>query len=305
VAFGLAIAALIGVGFFGHVHEYFDALGSFRLHLAVLAGIWAVWCLVRRRWRAAIVGAVTGAAAVATLGPIWGPAGLGGLAEKGDVTLLAVNIARHNTDPPALRRFLIGSGADVIVTIETFSDVIGDPEPIRRLYPHVLMSGHNRDAMRVAIWSRFPLSEGRVFLRNIDWPTGARAIVSPPGRRPFALAGVHLSWPVIGKQHRQARGIGRMLPRHTEAAVITGDFNAVPWAHTMRLAARAADARMLGGLRRSWRGRYPLFGLPELWGLPIDHTLVRGAVGVARIRTVRVPGSDHWGQWLELRLPAT
>jgi endonuclease/exonuclease/phosphatase (EEP) superfamily protein YafD len=76
--------------------------------------------------------------------------------------------------------------------------------------------------------------------------------------------------------------------------VLGGDFNVVPWAHSVQRLAAA------GGLRRVGRSPVTYAAAAGLLRVQIDHVYASGAAG----RTERLPrlGSDHWGIWAEYRL---
>jgi endonuclease/exonuclease/phosphatase family metal-dependent hydrolase len=56
----------------------------------------------------------------------------------------------------------------------------------------------------------------------------------------------------------------------------------------------------------TWKGRYrtPLGKLPEPLGHQIDQILLSSGIGVVSVETLDLPGSDHFGLLLHLRIPA-
>jgi hypothetical protein len=78
---------------------------------------------------------------------------------------------------------------------------------------------------------------------------------------------------------------------------------------TARVVARAAEVtgtQILGGYRVTWKGRYrtPLGALPEPWGHQTDQILLSAGIGIVSVETLDLPGSDHLGLLLRLRIPA-
>jgi endonuclease/exonuclease/phosphatase (EEP) superfamily protein YafD len=71
--------------------------------------------------------------------------------------------------------------------------------------------------------------------------------------------------------------------------VLAGDFNATPWCAGFAplLAAGFEHGRRGQGLQASWPVAL------GAWGIPIDHVLTRGGVGVVRQHLEPDVGSDH------------
>ena len=299
------LALAMAAGFLGTFHEVLDGIGSLRLHLVLAALALAALGELLGARPAVWLGILTGVVGLVGLGPVWRTetdARPGGV----PVTLLVANLSDENDAPAALRAALPAHDADILVTVETTRRAIGDAAELDAAYPHRLRIGSDGDALRVAMWSRWPLARGEFYLNNNPTPTAARAVVTPPGARPFGVIGVHLSWPVLGKQKRQARGIGDIVDEIGLPVVVAGDFNATPWSHALALAEEASGARMPGGYRITWRGVYPtpLGDIPDPLGLQIDHVLTSPEIGLTRIEAVPVPGSDHLGLLVTLSVPA-
>jgi endonuclease/exonuclease/phosphatase (EEP) superfamily protein YafD len=96
-----------------------------------------------------------------------------------------------------------------------------------------------------------------------------------------------------------AEGLGHPL-------IVAGDFNAAPWSWLVERAAEVTGTTVLGGYRVTWKGRYrtPLGALPEPWGHQIDQILLSSGIGIASVETLALPGSDHRGLLVSLRVPA-
>lgn len=302
-ALAMIWAGLIGVGFLGALHEYFDAIASFRLHLAGLAILTAIVAALAGAAAPARLSVIAAIVGIASAGPVWDrpePPQRGR-----EVTLFMANLSDDNDGGDALAPLLVGLDADIVVTLETTAKVRDAVFALDRAYPYRLRRPLERGALRVAIWSHFPLSRTALHLNNTQTPTAASAIVTPPGAYPFGLIGAHLSWPVEGLQERQARALGPMVAELAVPSVVVGDFNAAPWTHAVRLAAAETGMRVAGGLRLTWRGDYPTpFGpVPAPIGQQIDHLLLAREIGLRSIETVPVPGSDHLGLFARITVP--
>lgn len=135
----------------------------------------------------------------------------------------------------------------------------------------------------VAVASRHPVDPGSEICHEGSGLAAFR-VTSPDG--PLWVVSIHLHWPW---PHGQAGQVDRLLPLLAALdgpVLIGGDFNMVPWSHTLRRIERAARARVQGPTR----GTRPL--LAPLVDLPIDHVLFPGRGGLQ----YRPPlGSDHDG----------
>lgn len=72
---------------------------------------------------------------------------------------------------------------------------------------------------------------------------------------------------------------------------MAGDFNVTPWAPLYRTLIKSGwtDARALHPIQNTW----PALLGATFWGIPIDHTLTRGAARVTTRRVGPSLGSDH------------
>jgi len=302
-ALAAAAFATVAAGFLGPLHEGFDAVASFRLHGVGLGAGALLLATAVGAWGAAVPAAGALGLGLATLGPVWQP-----LPPPGDgpaLTLFVGNLSARNDRPAALWQRVLTVEADVLVAVETTRAVFdAAPSALAARYPHRILHD-GPEALRVAILSRWPLSDARLHLDNTVAPTGAQAVVTLPGGAQLGLVGVHLSRPVEGLQMAQARALGPIAVRLGRPLIVAGDFNAESWTHAVRLAAESSGTRPLGGWRRTWVGTYPtpIGEIPAPVGHQIDHLLVSPGIGVAILGTVGLPGSDHRGLVARLTLP--
>ena len=296
---GLGLLLLVGAGFLEEVGPLLETLANFRLHLALASAGLVLLALLRGAYRATLLPALALAAALAGLGPVWSPAERPG--EGVHLVLLYANLRDANPDQAGLAEELARSGADVVITSETRPEAAA---VLGRRYPHRVVA-QGRRSLRTALWSRLPLAEGALHLDNTVAPTGASARVLLPGGRSLGVIGVHFSRAPEGLHMRQAAALGAIAAKLGEPLVIVGDFNAEPWTRVVRAAAKASRTTVTGGWRATWRGAYPtpLGPVPALLGHQIDQVLVSEGLGVERIGTIALPGSDHRGLLVELRVP--
>ncbi|MCH8168147.1 MAG: endonuclease/exonuclease/phosphatase family protein [Proteobacteria bacterium] len=177
---------------------------------------------------------------------------------------------------------------------------------LRATYPYRLVSSGPGAALRTAIWSKYPLSDGVLYLNNTVAPTGAAALADLGGGTTLGLIGAHFSRPFERLHQVQAEALGPMAEKLGHPLIVAGDFNAAPWSWVVARAAEVTGTRILGGYRVTWKGRYrtPLGPLPEPWGHQIDQILLSAGIGVVSVETLDLPGSDHRGLFVRLRIPA-
>ncbi|HUS56183.1 MAG TPA: endonuclease/exonuclease/phosphatase family protein [Thermohalobaculum sp.] len=307
VSAAMALLLLALAGYAGRWSAALDIVSAFRLHLAALAGVFVVIAgLGKRRWTAGLA-LLAMLVAAAGLGPIVSPAQRSGaFGSGGDRTLsvLYANLWNHNSDPLALAAALSAADADILITSETTGDVadgIGGP---RKHYPFWQAGRVGEATLRTAIWSKYPLLGGQLYLNNNVAPTAASTIADLGGGLHLGLIGAHFSRANEGLRQVQTDALGPMAAQLARPMIIAGDFNAPPWSWVVTRALEVTGTRIVGGHRITWKGEYPTpFGpIPAPWGHQIDHILLSEKIIVESIETLELPGSDHRGLFVRLRI---
>jgi len=307
LAAGLALATL--AGYAASLGPALETLTNFRLHLAVLAGALGLVAVLARLWRSAGLALLTALIAVAGLGPALESAQRpGATPSEGDrvITLLYANLRGGNPEVAALTAMLRGVDADILITSETTGPVVEGVDGLRAAYPYNFIRPGSGAVKRTAIWSKFPLLGGELYLNNTVAPTAAVSTADLGDGLMLGLIGAHFSRPFEGLHHIQADALGPIAARLGRPLVVAADFNAAPWSPLVARAAMASGTRVLGGYRVTWKGEYltPLGSVPELWGHQIDNLLLSDGIGVEMVETLELPGSDHLGVFVRLRVPA-
>ena len=175
---------------------------------------------------------------------------------------------------------------------------------LEALYRHKVVNPATGPVLRTAIWSRFPLSRRRLFLNNTVAPTAAAAMAELGGGLRLGLIGAHFSRATERRQQAQTEALGPIAARLGHPLVLAGDFNASPWSRVLARATELTGTEILGGYRVTWKGDYPtpLGPIPAPWGQQIDHILVSPGLGVDAVSLVPLPGSDHRGLLVRLRV---
>lgn len=306
LAFALAALLLLAVaaGYGDAWHPALAVAADFRLHLAVLGGGLGVLAGILSLRQSSGFAFVAALAAAAGLGSLWDPGERPGGGRA--VTLLYANLRAGNPVPDQLRATLRAADVDILITSETTRAVTDGAGGLRARYPYRVTSTAPGPTLRTAIWSKFPLHQGRVYLNNTVAPTAAIAAAEIGAGRRLGLIGAHFSRADEGLRRAQTDALGPMAARLPHPLLLAGDFNAAPWSWVATRAAKVTGTRILGGYRITWKGDYPtpLGPVPAPWGHQIDHVLVSGGIGVEEIATIALPGSDHRGVLVRLRVAA-
>ena len=306
LAFGAAVLLflLTLAGYAGRWHPTLEVMANFRLHLAVLAGILGMVLGLAGRRRGAGLALLTMLIGAAGLGPVFDPVERPGTGRP--LTLLYANLRDRNPEPDALAAMLRAIDADILITSETMRAVADGAGGLRAAYPYRLVSAGSGAALRTAIWSKYPLSDGELYLNNTVAPTAAAAIADLGNGTTLGLIGAHFSRPFERLHRIQAEALGPIAERLGRPLIVAGDFNAAPWSWVVARAAEVTGTDVLGGYRVTWKGHYrtPLGPLPEPWGHQIDQILLSSGIGIVSVETLDLPGSDHRGLLLRLRIPA-
>jgi endonuclease/exonuclease/phosphatase (EEP) superfamily protein YafD len=267
---------LLAAGYAGALHSAADSFAVFRPQIVVALTLVALVALCVGARRPAALGAVL--------------AGIGGLPiiiayawspEAGQgLYLYQKNMLFINDDLPGLQAD-IRAANPAILTLQEVSD---------RNRP---MLASLADILPHQIHCPFKAVGGTAIATNLP-PTPA-AQICEPGLSAMQVTGpdgslwivsIHLHWPWPFGQKAQVDALIPVLERLDGPVVIAGDFNMVPWSHTLHRFTAASRTRLTGPLRGTWPGFGPLATLP------IDHVMAPDG-GTITLRPLA--GSDHHG----------
>lgn len=278
-----------------------DVVAAFRLHLAVAAGGLAALAVGFGFWGTAFPTLLAAGIAAATLGPVWQPEARPAAAAGTPVRLLAANLYYWNADPAAVVRAVAALDPDIVISVETTRAMAEGPEGLASRYPYAVLAPSG--TVRTAIFSRFPIEKGEVNLADGRGPLAALGEIRIAPDTRLGLIGVHFLRSAAGKRDRQLAGLERLAASLDAPLAVAGDFNAAPWTSLVAAAAARTGTTIPGGHRVTWRGRYPGVDWAEPYGHQIDHVLADPRIGIASLRAVPLPGSDHLGLMAELIVP--
>lgn len=267
----LALVAL-GLSFAGALHPVGDSLAVFRLAIAVPALLLVLGARLPRAWWLAGVALCLGG-----IGSVlWHKLPL---AEPGPVSVYQKNMFHRNSDIAGLAQDILAADPDIVtlqevsVENEALLDLLRKAYPTQHLCRYTSRSG-------IAVLTRLPTS-GTPFCSE---EIGLAVLPVDTAAGPVRAMSLHFAWPYPGRQAGQADWLAPYLAQGEGPVILGGDFNMVPWSHTLHRIARAAGFRRAGPSRPTFQlGPFPL---------PIDHVF---APGGGRAEARGLSGSDHRG----------
>ncbi len=273
---------VLGVSHFGALHPLGDSLAVFRGVLAIVGAVAALVLVLQRRWILAVFGAgVVLWSAYTVLMPRFEYSA----ALDTPYALYQKNMSFRMRDTGPLAADILQQAPDFVTLEEVDRENLAllvalKPDyPAQAFCPFANVGG-------VAVASRWPKVAGSdVCLQGQGMV--AMQVETPDG--PVWVVALHLHWPFPQGQAAQVRRLKTALQALDAPVVLGGDFNMVPWSHTVRVITAATGTRRIGAPKYT----FPLFD--GLYTLPIDHVLVNGNSRPAE--TWRRPqlGSDHYG----------
>ncbi len=275
-----ALAAVAG-SFAGVVHPLGDSLAVFRLYFtgACLILAFLIALIPRKgRWLALGLGVISGVAALPVALSYGADDGAGG-----PHAIYQKNLLFRLVDPGPIVADILASDADLVTLQEVNGRNMAVMAALEQAYPAQAHCAFGTVG-GTAVLSRWP-AMGAPICSERGGLT-ALQVAAPDG--PLWVVSVHLHWPY---PYGQAAHVARLLPvidGLSSPVIIGGDFNMVPWAHSVRTIARASRTRTMQ------RTATTLSLKGGLMPLPIDHVLV--PTGWAATYTIRPElGSDHRG----------
>jgi endonuclease/exonuclease/phosphatase (EEP) superfamily protein YafD len=281
------IALPLVLGYFGTLHPALDAFAHFRVYAL---GIWIVWLMVRaliahgtarRLWLA------LGLASVLLLGDTMRPRNLCDQPHRRTLTHLQYNINLNNPRIEEIKTFIRTHHVDIV----TLQEVTRAHEAsLRRLADegYRWQAYCMRKTTQEALISRYPFVPGSVRCEEHRGFVSARIDL---GDRNLTVGSIHLFLPFPFGQHEQITRLSDAFRDLPDPKLIAGDFNAVPWSHTVRRVEALTRTHALRGL---WRTIPTDNRRKPYVPLPIDNVLVSPSLHAETIETAPDMGSDHW-----------
>lgn len=292
-------------GLDGAVHPFVAAI-SFTPYVAATAILPVLVALVAREWIVAAIATLALALfALAVLPRALDGPGLAAADGAGrPLVVMTTNLLFGRADARAVVRLAREHDVDVLSLQELTPEAVEhlDDAGARELLPGRVLHPAPR-ASGTGLMARRRLRA--VTRPRLGEPGQLRAALALPGGAQLGLAAVHPFPPLSAQRVSDWRDVLRSLPAPTAGGrpnVLIGDFNATLDHRELR---RVLDRGYTDAADATGDGLRPTF--PVVRSLPpitIDHVLVPDTIGVRRVTSYEVDGSDHRALIVALVLPA-
>lgn len=216
------------------------------------------------------------------------------------IRVFLANVLKHNQNHDQVIAQIRTSGPDVIAILELGSDLEQAlNQQLATSHPYVVSASQDNGNFGIGLWSRFPLSNERVFHLNTPILPSIEADVQLPSRA-IHLVATHPLPPIGARNfnHRNkhltllAEQIQKQLRVDSAASVILlGDLNLTPWSplfHDFLATTDLQNAAAGRGLQPTW---YRWNAFP--FGLILDHGLHSRNLRCLERKILPPNGSDH------------
>ncbi len=284
----IPFALLIGSAL-GPIHPVGDSLAVFRFHIGLITLV-SAGLLFLLKWRKTALGA--GILSVAAVGAIWWGYQPQPTSIETPFTLYQKNLFFLSKNAGKMERDIRAKSPDFV----TFQEANRAHEQLLTTLSDEYPSSHYCGKSRVAgtaVASKFKVIEGNKICSSKTGFT-AMQLETPAGN--IWLVSIHLSWPFPHNQAEHVARITQELASLKGKIVLAGDFNMVPWSHTMAQIETATRTARVGQVNGTFR-------LLDTIDLPIDHVLAPTNC-LGEVTTLDLLGSDHHGVLARFTLEA-
>ncbi len=276
----LPLLALLA-SYMGHVHPLGDSLAVFPQYLIILtAGSIFLMVYIERRYLAMFSLTLVLMASTPFLTELFTFERL----KESEFVIYQKNMSVDLSEENAF----IQDFRSVKPDFAAFQEASGKNREIISGFEDILPYSHFCNASKwqgEAVASRWPIVRGTA--KCVDQLRMALMQVETPKGRVW-LVSMHQRWPWPSTQATEKQRFLDIIKGLEGEVIIAGDFNMVPWSHTLHEYELAANARLIPG----FRGSYPLTW--DVFWIPIDHVLLGNSFrGTAEMRDFF--GSDHRG----------
>ncbi|MCA9010801.1 MAG: endonuclease/exonuclease/phosphatase family protein [Planctomycetaceae bacterium] len=210
------------------------------------------------------------------------------------------NVLTHNQNHDQVIAQILAAGPDVIAILELNSDLEKAlNQQLATSHPYVVSESQDNGNFGIGLWSRFPLSNERVFHLNTPILPSIEADVQLPSQA-IHLVVTHPLPPIgarnFNHRNRHLALLGQRIQKQfrrdsAESLILLGDLNLTPWSplfHDFLAATDLQNAAAGRGLQPTW---YRWNAFP--FGLILDHGLHSGNLRCQKRMVLPPNGSDH------------
>lgn len=299
----ILIGAVV-LGHFGLHHRFLDLLSHFQVQYLCGSAMLGLLLVTLRSWRWALVCLLLVIMTGVRVAPWYGAGDATGAGQKPNLRLMLFNILQTNDRYEEAVNHVLQVDPDVVILQEVNQAWLEQVQELARTRPYTqyIRGGVLRGT---AIFSRFPLTDGRIEAFGDDLTPGYSATLEVEGTKIYFT--VCHPWPPANvdgyrARNRQLEFVGKAVARQLGPRILIGDLNVTMWSpHYQLLEERT-------GLRNARKGFGVLASFPmdELFlaRVPIDHCLVSDEIRVVDCRLGEPGGSDHAPLIVDLVIPA-
>jgi endonuclease/exonuclease/phosphatase (EEP) superfamily protein YafD len=275
--YALAIAIFLGI--FPSIHPLFDSLTHFRIHflvsLLVLLVILSFFAKAKERYFT--IFAILSIAIYLYITLTNRPQTK--VCDK-TMKMMQYNLRFDNENMIKVQTFLLENPIDIATFQEVTYAHKAKLEELKQEYPYQAYCEFATVGGEMII-SKHPFTKngGCVKGEGLVW----REI--DVNNKKFSLVSLHLHWPYPLNQFEQISTLSKELEKIKGSVIVAGDFNAVPWSHSVARVENASHTKAIDGIRWSIKVGYI--------DLPIDHVLISDDFKISDIAVGEELGSDH------------
>ena len=295
------------IGFFGEFYWLFDLASHFRLQFASLGLLLAIICIFGLKIKLAFCCLLL---IVINTIPLWRTIEIREKAHlihnEHESVIVSFNLDRKNKNYDSVITYLSSIKADIIFLTEVTKEWRPRLRKLKKLFPYYfevpewtpsdkqepkLWLRKGDPAMSVALFSRLPCT----FVEGLSLGVAERslAIRSHFFKNGYLLnlIGVQLLMPLPAYEARlqetELNGLATFANELNGPLLVIGDFNLTPYSSRFKKLLEKTD------LNRASNGINPTYPAQVgLFGLPLDHTLFKGAIRLD-VNAGPFLGSDH------------
>ncbi|MDQ3248186.1 MAG: endonuclease/exonuclease/phosphatase family protein [Chloroflexota bacterium] len=218
-------------------------------------------------------------------------------------SLLVSNVKMANRQADRYLALIHQSDPDLILVIEPDAWWQQQLQSLHATHPFSVEHPRNNH-FGMSLYSQIPLQDSAInyFDSRSNAPSLYTVLVFPAGQQ-VILHGIHPRTPLPGVSQDLADEEILRMARFAQAAqrpvIVAGDFNDVPWSHTM------GQFKQISGMDdpRIGRGFYNTFSAyNRLLRYPIDHAYFSHQLQLVRFERLPPFGSDHFALLVTLAL---
>jgi len=282
---------LLVLGYLNALHPLLDSISHFRVHFIGVSVILSILLLLLHRSKIRYIylllsmGLIGLYYYIATEGTIYKPVG-----NANTLTHMQYNMNFRNTHLADVLAVLKAQKPDIITLQEVTKSHQEKLETLKTEYPYQRYCAFYPVVGGVAILSRYPFSQNEKVCVE-----GKGLLISEIQLKEMTLtvASLHLHWPYPYGQYQQIESLKPYLKAIRPPALISGDFNAAPWSHSVQNIAHYSHTNVVKGLRWSIELSHQLPLIPYM-KLPIDQLLLSKEIHIKNIQVFPHLGSDHY-----------